>query len=143
MTRGRVGRLIGPLARDIGRLCKLRDAARGSAAVELALVAPALFMFVFGIAETGRALWLQNALDYSVAEAARCASVNPTACGSAGDIQNYAAARSGSGLDASVFSVTSPSPSCGNQVSASYPMALMIPFLALSVPLTAQACYPA
>jgi len=142
MTRLGLGRQTGPWSRAIGGLCELRDAARGEAAVELALVAPALFMFVFGIAETGRALWLQNALDYSVAEAARCASVNPTACGSATDIENYAAARSGSGLDASVFSLTTPSPSCGNQVSANYPMALMIPFLTLSVTLTAQACYP-
>jgi hypothetical protein len=134
--------LIGSLLRDIAGLCGLSHDSRGSAAVELALVAPALFMFVFGIAETGRALWLQNALDYSVAEAARCASINPAACGSASDIQIYAAARSGSGVDASVFSVTTPIPSCGNQVSATYPMALLIPFLTLSVTLTAQACYP-
>jgi Flp pilus assembly protein TadG len=134
--------LIGCLLRGIAGLHGLRHDSRGSAAVELALVAPALFMFVFGIAETGRALWLQSALDYSVAEAARCASINPTTCGSVDDIQTYAAARSGSGVDASVFSVTIPVPSCGNQISANYPMALMIPFLALSVTLTAQACYP-
>lgn len=133
-------RLIGSLLRGTAKLCGLRRHSRGSAAVELALVAPALFLFVFGIAETGRALWLQNALDYSVAEAARCVSINPTACGSVSDTQNYAAARSGSGVDASVFSVTTPS--CGNQVSASYPMALTIPFLTVSVTLTAQACYP-
>ena len=132
--------LIGCVLRGIAGLCGLRRDSRGTAAVELALVAPALFLFVFGIAETGRALWLQNALDYSVAEAARCASINPTACGSANDTQNYAAARSGSGVAASVFSVTTPS--CGNQVSANYPMALMIPFLTVSVNLTAQACYP-
>ena len=124
------------------KLRGLRHGSRGSAAVELALLAPALFLFVFGIAETGRALWLQNALDYSVAEAARCASINPTACNSVNDIQNYAAARSGSGVDPLVFSVTIPMPSCGNQVSANYPMALLIPFLTLSVTLTAQACYP-
>jgi Flp pilus assembly protein TadG len=128
--------------RGIAGLCGLRRDSRGSAAVELALVAPALFLFVFGIAETGRALWLQNALDYSVAEAARCASINPAVCGSVNDIQKYAAARSGSGVDALVFSVTIPAPSCGNQVSADYPMALMIPFLTVSVNLTAQACYP-
>jgi Flp pilus assembly protein TadG len=133
---------IGCLLRAIAGLYGQRHDWRGSAAVELAPVAPALFMFVFGIAETGRALWLQNALDYSVAEAARCASINPTACGSANDIENYAAARSGSGVNASVFSVTAPMPSCGNQVSATYPMALLIPFLTLSVTLTAQACYP-
>ena len=134
--------LIGCVLRGIAGLCGLRRDSRGTAAVELALVAPALFLFVFGIAETGRALWLQNALDYSVAEAARCATINPAVCGSVNDIQNYAAARSGSGADALVFSVTIPTPSCGNQVSANYPMALTIPFLTVSVNLTAQACYP-
>lgn len=130
------------MLRGIAGLCGLRHDAHGSAAVELALVAPAMFMFVFGIAEFGRALWLKNALDYSVAEAARCASVNPAVCGSASDIENYAAARSGSGVDALAFSVTTPDPECGKQISANYPMPLMIPFLTLSVTLTAQACYP-
>jgi hypothetical protein len=133
---------IGCLLRGIAGLCGRRHHSRGSAAVELALVAPALFMFVFGIAETGRALWLQNALDYSVAEAARCASINPAVCTLPIGTQNYAAARSGAGFSASDFSVTDPMPSCGNQVSANYPMALMIPFLTVSVNLTAQACYP-
>ena len=133
---------IGCLLRGIAGLCGLRHHSRGSAAVELALVAPALFMFVFGIAETGRALWLQNALDYSVAEAARCASINPAVCTLPIGTQNYAAARSSAGFSASDFSVTDPMPRCGNQVSANYPMALMIPFLTVSVNLTAQACYP-
>jgi hypothetical protein len=133
-------RLIRYLLRGIAGSCGLCHDAGGSAAVELALVAPALFMFVFGIVECGRALWLKNALDYSVAEAARCASINPTVCGSMSDIKIYAAARSGSGVAASAFSWTTPI--CGNQVSANYPMPLMIPFLTLSVTLTAQACYP-
>src|SRR5579871_2058313 len=98
-----------------------------TAAVEMALVAPALLMFVFGIAEFGRALWLQNGLDFSVAEAARCAAVDQTICGSAIDIQNFAAGRSGSGIAASAFSATTPG--CGYQVSAVYPMSLLIPYL--------------
>jgi len=48
---------------------------RASTAVEFALAAPALFLFMFGIIEVGYALWMQNALDYSVAAAARCASL--------------------------------------------------------------------
>ena len=135
-------RLTGSVLRGIAGLCGPRHDARGSATAELALVAPALFIFVFGIAECGRALWLKNALDYSVAEAARCASINPTICGTVSDIENYAAARSGSGVAASAFSVTTPPPGCGSQVSANYPMPLMIPFLTLSVTLNAQACYP-
>jgi hypothetical protein len=70
-------------------------------------------MFLFGIIEVGFAMWLQSALDYSVAEAARCASVNSTLCGTTSQIQSYAADRSGAGFDSSIFSVSTPS--CGNQ----------------------------
>ena len=83
------------LARDAG----------GGAALEMALISPALFLFLFGIIEFARALWLQNALDYSVAEAARCASINPTVCATAAQIQTYAGNQSGYHFDASVFSV--------------------------------------
>ena len=139
MLVGTMGR-IGSSLRDIAGLRGLRHASRGSAAVELALVAPALFMFVFGIAETGRALWLQNALDYSVAQAARCASINLADCDTSTKTKSYAGSQSGYSFDASIF--TAGPQSCGYQVSASYPMALTIPTLAISLTLTAQACYP-
>lgn len=113
----------------------------GNAAIEFALTAPALFMFLFGIIAFGRALWLQNALDYAVAAAARCASVNPTTCGTADQIRAYAAAQGGAGFSGSLFSVSSPG--CGTAVSASYPLSLSIPFVpAVSLTLTAQACDP-
>ena len=68
-----------PIAsRLIGRLHALAKDRRANVAVELALAMPALCMFIFGIIEVGYALWMQNALDYSVATAARCASLtNP------------------------------------------------------------------
>ena len=119
----------------------LRRDASGIAAVEFALVSIPLCLFVFGIIATGQAVWLQNALTASVAEAARCASVNPTLCGTASQIQTYAAQQTSAGFASSIFSVTSPS--CGNQVSASYALPLTIPFMTLSVNLTAQACFPA
>ena len=78
--------------------------------------------------------------DYSVEEASRCASINATACGSAGKVQAFAAARSGGSFASSVF--TASTVGCGNQVSASYPMRLNIPFTSYAVTLTAQSCYP-
>jgi Flp pilus assembly protein TadG len=116
-----------------------RDGA-GNPAVEFGLLAPALLMFVFGIAEGGRLLWTVNALHYSVQEAARCASINKTTCGSATDIQSFAAGRSGAGFDSSVFTATVTG--CGNRVSANYTMPLNIPFMSHSISLTAQSCYP-
>ena len=122
---------------------------RGGAVVEIALTIMVLVIFLFGIIQFGFAMWLQNALDYSVAEAARCATVNATVCGTSSQIQNYAAAQSGFDFAPSVFTVTKPatvpsSPQCpnGNQVSALYPMTITIPTFAFSVTLQAQACYP-
>src|SRR5207247_2586042 len=98
----------------------------GHSAVEFAFIAPAMLMFIFGIMEVGRVLWLQNALDYSVVEAARCISNSPTTCSSASQAQSFAASRSGAGFDTAVFTVTVSS--CGNKVTATYPVVLDIPF---------------
>lgn len=114
--------------------------AHGNAAVELALISMPLVLFLFGIISTGQVMWLQNALNASVAAAARCASINATVCGTTSQIQDYAANQSGAGFDSVIFSVASAS--CGSQVSASYPMTLTIPFMTLSITLSAQACYP-
>lgn len=107
----------------------------GATAVELALASPALFAFVLGVTEVGRMLWLQNALDYAVAEAARCAAL---ACST--DIPAYAAAQSGAAFGSSVFSYSAAA--CGNQVTATYPFDVVAPFVNLSVTLSSQACFP-
>src|SRR5690349_7869400 len=91
----------------------------GHAAVEVGFIASAMLMFILGIAEVGRVMWLQNALDYSVVEAARCISNSPSTCSSASQTQSFAASQSGAGFTSSVFTVTTAS--CGNKVTASYP----------------------
>jgi Flp pilus assembly protein TadG len=112
----------------------------GTAAVEFALIAMPLLVMLFGAFEIGRLMWIQNALHFSVEEAARCASVNSTSCGSASAIQSYAADRSGALFTAANFSVSTPT--CGNQVSATYPISLTVPYVTFAVTLTAQACFP-
>jgi len=125
--------------RLIGRLCAVGKDRQASAAVELALALPALCLFIFGIIEVGYTLWLQNALDYSVATAARCASINGSPC-STGNVTTYAASQSGSSLGSSAFTYTRGA-ACGCQVSATYTMALDIPWdRALSVTLTSRSC---
>src|SRR6266481_3838269 len=97
-----------PIAALCGACAVLRaqtEDARGSAAIEVALTCPVLLIFLFGIIQVGFAVWLQNALDYSVAEAARCASVNKTVCGTTSEIQSYAANQSSADFDSSIFSV--------------------------------------
>src|SRR5207302_9476897 len=60
----------------------------GGPVIEFAMAAPALFLFLFGIIELGYAMWIQNALDYSVATASRCASLNGSSC--SGHVPSYA-----------------------------------------------------
>ena len=116
-----------------------RDRA-GGLAVDFALTATPLLLLVFGTMEVGRMLWLQNALNFSVEAAARCAAIDVNNCATSAQIKSYAAASSGSGFASGTFTVTTPA--CGKQVAASYPMSVDIPFAAVSITLTAQSCYP-
>ena len=51
---------------------------RGTTAVEFALVALPVFLFIFGIMQTGLIVWTDNLLYVSVNTAARCGAVNST-----------------------------------------------------------------
>jgi hypothetical protein len=130
---------------------------RANVAVEFALAAPAIFMFLFGIIDLGYTLWLQNALDGAVASAARCASLNRPGCGSS-SISSYIASWGGAAFDSSSLTVnytpnytsvspytssTAPSGStnCGCLVTATYPISLGIPWADFAVTLSSQACY--
>jgi Flp pilus assembly protein TadG len=105
---------------------------------------PALCLFMFGIIEVGYALWMQNSLDYSVATAARCASLTGSATNSPcnGKLSDgtYAASLSGATIAAANFTYSAPG--CGCQVSGTYSMGLDIPWTNLSVTLSSEACYP-
>lgn len=64
----------------------LRDD-RGAAAVEFAIIAPLLFVLVFGIIDFGRALFTLNNLTSAVREGARFAAVRENPAGDAALIQ--------------------------------------------------------
>src|SRR5262249_57219159 len=140
-TRGRTSTRRGGLVR----------ARRANTAVEFALAAPAIFLFMFGIIEVGYALWMQNALDYSVAAAARCASLSTSQnsgnspCAPSGgnsQVTAYAASESAASLTSGAFTYNSGA-ACGCQVTGSFTMALDIPWdNALSVNLSSSACIP-
>jgi Flp pilus assembly protein TadG len=51
---------------------------RGAAAVEFALVALPVMLFIFGIIQTAWVMWVDNLLHFSVNVAARCAAVQST-----------------------------------------------------------------
>ena len=116
----------------------------GATAVEFGLIAPALFGFLVGALGLGFVLWLQNALDFSVTAAARCAADSPNTCGTSDQIKQFAANVSGVGFSTSVFTYTAPaSGNCGYKVAASYSISLSIPLIDINSPtLTSSACYP-
>lgn len=119
----------------IGRLMRSQ---RGAMSVDFALVAAPLLLLILGTMEVGRTLWYQNALNYSVEEAARCASIDVNNCNTSDQIKTYAAARSGAGFAKATFSATTAA--CGNLISASYPISIGV--ADLSITLKAQSCYP-
>jgi Flp pilus assembly protein TadG len=66
-----------------GRLSALRRSERGTALVEFALIAPLLFLLLFGIIDFGRALNYYNQVTQLAGQGARAAAVNRMPDGSA------------------------------------------------------------
>lgn len=118
---------------------------RGAVAIEYALILPAVLLFVIGIIDTARLIWTYTTLYRAAEAAARCAAVNTTECGTAGQIQSYAASQAwGLKIDAGTFTVTTAS--CGIQVKGSYDFTFAIPAFTDTlgtISLKATACYPA
>ena len=114
----------------------------GATALEFALTAPIFLAMIIGSLTIGLALFAQVALQHGVEMAARCATVNTTVCGSSSTIQTYAVQQSlGLGPPSSTFTVSTPS--CGNQVQASYPINLnFVVFGHRNITLTANSCFP-
>ena len=114
----------------------------GAAATEFALVAPALCMVLYGTMEFGRMAWTQQALNFAVEEAARCASVTPSVCGTSQQIATYAAGEISTGyVPATAFSGTTAA--CGHLVTASFAYPFVATGLFSMTPtLTATACEP-
>ncbi|HZS84410.1 MAG TPA: TadE/TadG family type IV pilus assembly protein [Stellaceae bacterium] len=115
----------------------------GATAVEFALILPALTLLLLGIMECGRLVWAQSTLQMAVEDAARCASVDTTVCGTAGAVQAYAAGRA-TGINATAGDFALSAQPCGNQVSATYPFTILsAQVFPTAITLTARACFPA
>lgn len=77
------------------RLRKLSADTRGQAFIEFALAGPFLMLFLVGLVEVGRMLWLSHTLQYAVDETGRYAMINRT--GDATALTAYLSAKLGSG----------------------------------------------
>jgi Flp pilus assembly protein TadG len=123
-----------------------RSRRRGAVVIEYALILPALLIFIFGLMDAGRLLWCYTTLYRGAEAAARCAAINTTDCGTAAQIQNYAAAQAwGLTIDPAAFTVQTQA--CGIQVRGTYDFTFIIPGLNFVVPMStltlrATVCYP-
>jgi Flp pilus assembly protein TadG len=110
--------------------------------VETAIVLAAFLTFIFGIIKFSLVLWTQSGLYYAAEQAARCASVNSTSCGTVSNITSYAFSHYyGQPMSANPFSYSATG--CGHTVTASYTYPMTLPFAGTySIPLTAAACFP-
>lgn len=124
---------------------KRRSRQRGAAAIEYALILPAVLLFVIGIIDTGRLIWTYTTLSRAVEAAARCAAINTIECGTVAQTQSYAATQAwGLTISAQAFTVTTAA--CGIQVKGTYDFTFAIPAFTKdfgTITLTATACYPA
>jgi len=112
----------------------------GAIAVEFAIIGPVFLLALLGMIEYGRLLWYENALHYAVEEAARCMSIATATCSDATTTKSFASTRSGHTFATSVFTITTPS--CGNQVAASYNFTFASGLLGSGITLRASSCFP-
>jgi Flp pilus assembly protein TadG len=121
-------------------LRRLRACEQASAAVETALVLPILLLLLLGGMEFARLAWERSALQFAVQEAARCAVVQPTICGTTAQTQTFAASKvAGFSIPSADFTVTTPA--CGTQIAVSVPYSfILFPIFASAPTLTARVC---
>jgi Flp pilus assembly protein TadG len=143
-----LARLIPQFVAVLRRVEAVAADRRGVAAVQFALIATPLLLFLLGIEETSRLMWTQAAINMAVEDAARDSSVKSAggvcaANDAAGiSIAQYAASRAW-GLSVPSGDFTLSTPVCGCKVAASVPFTPIVPKLVpYNITLTANACFP-
>jgi Flp pilus assembly protein TadG len=114
--------------------------ARGTAAVEFAMVAPVFILLAVGTFYLCLSLFLTGSLHYAVEQAARCASVKTTVCTDSSSTVTYAQnSYFGPG---GTPNFTYAAAACGKSVSASMNYTLDIGLRTFTLPVSATACFP-
>ena len=126
----------------VRRLRRLWADRSGASALEFGLLLPVFVPIMFGIIQLGQVFWTQTALQHAVEMAARCATINATACSSTGLTQTYATTQA-YGLTFPNGTFVATAAACGNQVTATYTFPFMgAAWFAASINLSARSCYP-
>jgi Flp pilus assembly protein TadG len=142
---------LGPIGRTLTRFLRGAD---GTAAIEFAIVANALLLFLLGVVEFGRLYWTQSELQYAAEATARYATIytvnNPsatlaqvqTAAQTQAPTYAYSMSVPASDFAVTAYNATTNTPSCGNQVIVTYPFSFIVTGLfPWSITLTAQGCH--
>jgi Flp pilus assembly protein TadG len=125
----------------IGRaLADFRGNGGGASAVEFAILAPVFFMIVVGGLNVSLLMFTAGNLQYAVARAARCASVNTTVCADPTSTAAYANSQYLGTAGSPIFTYSNTG--CGNTVSGTVTFVLNSGVRQYSIPLTASACMP-
>jgi Flp pilus assembly protein TadG len=114
---------------------------RGTAAVEFAMVAPAFIMLAVGTFYLCMCLFLTGSLHYAVEQAARCASVQATACTGSNTVVSYAQS-SYFGPGGTPNFTYNAAAGCGKSVSASMNYVWSIGLKQFTLQVSATACFP-
>jgi hypothetical protein len=116
-----------------------RDA-RGTAAVEFAIVGPIFLTLTVGMIYVCMLMFSMASMQYAVEEGARCASVKTLVCTSnATTVTHTQNAYYGPVISPTFNSTTA---GCGHQVTGSATFSLNVGLWRTSVPLSATSCFP-
>jgi Flp pilus assembly protein TadG len=114
-----------------------------AAAAEFVLVLPVFVLLTFGTISTGILLSAIAQMHFAAEKAARCLSVDVAGNCPTATINTYATSfYHGPGMTNLAFTMTSPAPSCGNQVVAAGQYQFITGFTSTTLNLSASACYP-
>jgi Flp pilus assembly protein TadG len=119
--------------------CLVSADSRGGVVVEFALIAPLALALQIGTIYVALLAFSQCAMEYAVAQGARCAAVATSLCAGATSIMNYATTQYlGVGSPSFVWQAAS----CGNLVSATMSPSWTAVLANYTTQLSASACFP-
>jgi len=126
-------------------LIALFGARRGSAAIEFALLAPALFTMVLGAVDVGRMFYVRQGLEYATEQAAHYYALNPN--GVQSDVTTYLQGQMAGGMGSSVSVGYTDTSNCNTKtnitcttITATYSFSFIVGYLGLGTKtLTARA----
>jgi Flp pilus assembly protein TadG len=121
---------------------RLAVARRAATSLEFASITLPLFVLLLGVMEIGSVVRVKAALLYATTNAARCASINATICGTADSVAAYAVTQA-QGLAVSASNFTLSTDTCGKKVSATMPFPVDThSVLKTGLSISVFACYP-